>query len=81
MLMDVPTQDSWCRVDPSSRAPQPARFPRSSKRNGELRYGRPLYSKYVMLQPRASELFRPFQPHRAKKMLPFKKKKKKRPSQ
>lgn len=31
-------------------------FRRLSKRNGELRYRRPLYSKYVMLQPRASKL-------------------------
>lgn len=34
---------------------QPVCFCRLSKRNGELRYRRPLYSKYVMLQPRASE--------------------------
>lgn len=32
---------------------QPVCFRRLSKRNGELRYRRPLYSKYVMLQPRA----------------------------
>lgn len=60
MLMDVferarrrTAGATWIRA---AGRHQPARFPRSSERNGELRCGRPLYSKYVMLQPRAREL-------------------------
>lgn len=66
MLMDIflkkkkknPTRDSWCRVDLSSRVPKRNPFASvgSPKKNGELRYRRSLYSKHVMLQPRASEL-------------------------